>query len=135
MLTFKEVNYEMNDIRKYEDYVLKFLSFKLNYFTTYSILEYIISNGVIFEKDFKHDESLSSIKEKVKRVNKLSFQILVSYIEDPNYLNFNHIEIAFSCILAAKDMLKFKNIFPIELENIYGLKLGVFAKCFYNISR
>ena len=135
MFTFKEVNYEMNEVRKYEDYVLKFLSFKLNYFTTLNVLELILSIGVVFNHEFNHDDSTFIIKEKVKKVNKLAFQILLNFIEDHNYVNFNHIDIAFACAIFAKEILKFKDLFPYELEKIYNLKLGNFYKCFQYISR
>lgn len=68
MFTIKEISYEMNEVRTYEDYVLKFLSFKLNYFTTFTILELILSNGVLFNSEFHVDDSFQSIKDKVKRL-------------------------------------------------------------------
>lgn len=129
MFTFKDVNYEMNEIRKYEDYVLKFLNFKINYYTTCSILEFLLSNGVVFNYEFQ-DEILTSIREKVKYVNKLSFKILMNFVEDINYLNYNHIDIAFSCIVLAREILKFKELFPIEFEKVYLLKIGNFFKCY-----
>jgi hypothetical protein len=135
MSTFKEVSYEMNEVRKYEDYVLKFLSFKLNFFTTFNIVETILSNGVVFNYECSNDDGYSTIKEKVKKVNKLSFQILLGFIEDPAYVNFNHIEVAFSCIVFAKELLRFKEIFPPELEKVYNIKMGNFIKCFQYVSR
>ena len=135
MFTFKELNYEMNEVRKYEDYALKFLSFKLNYFTTYSILELLLINGIIFNNEFGIDESSSSIKEKVKKTNKLAFQVLSNFMEDLNYVNFNHIEIAFSCAVFAKEIMKFKNVFPLELEKIYNIKMGNFVKCYQYVAK
>jgi len=134
MFTFKEVSYEMNEIRKYEDYVLKFLSFKLNFYTTFTIIEYLLSNGVIMSNEFHSDENSQVIREKVRRVNKLSFQILINFIEDSSYINFNHIDVAFSCVVFAKELLKFKDVFTPELEKIYNLKMGNFVRCYQYVS-
>ena len=135
MFTFKEVSYEMNEVRKYEDYVLKFLSFKLNFFTTYNIIELLLCNGVILNNEFSSDENNLVIKEKIKKVNKLAFQVLCNFVEDINYINYNHIEIAFSCVVFAKELMKFKDIFPPELEKIYNLKMGNFIRCYQYIAR
>jgi len=125
----------MNEVRKYEDYVLKFLSFKLNFFTTYNIIELLLCNGVILNNEFSSDENNLVIKEKIKKVNKLAFQVLCNFVEDINYINYNHIEIAFSCVVFAKELMKFKDIFPPELEKIYNLKMGNFIRCYQYIAR
>lgn len=134
MFTFKEVSYEMNEVRKYEDYVLKFLSFKINFFTTYSILEFIMSNGIIFSHEFSSEESMFVMKEKVKKVSKLAFQVLLNFVEDCAYINYNHIEVAFSCAVFAKELMKFKDVFPNELEKVYNLKMGNFVRCYQYLS-
>lgn len=124
----------MNEIRRYEDYVIKFLSFKLNYYTTFAILEYILMNGVVFNNEFHSHEDRSAIKDKIKKVNKIAFQLLGNLIEDNNYVNFNHIEVAFACVTFAREVLKFKHVFPVDLEKIYDLKMGNFAKCYQYIA-
>lgn len=134
MFTFKEVTYDINEVRRYEDYVIKFLSHKLNYYTTFSILEYLLSNGIAFYNEFSHHDSKTAIKEKIKKLNKLSFQILNSIVEDINYVNFNHIEIAFSCVVYAREVMKFKTIFHPEFEKIYDLKMGNILKCYHFIA-
>ena len=134
MYTFKEIPYEMNEVRKYEDYVLKFLSFKLNYFTTFSIMETLMYNGIVFNNELSSHESKIILKEKIKKVNKIAFQILSNFVEDINYVNFNHIEIAFACIVFARECLKFKNIFPCEFEHVYNIKMGNILKCYQYIS-
>lgn len=135
MFTFKEVSYEMNEVRKYEDYVMKFLSFKLNFITSFNIIEFILSNGVVFNNEFHYEENPSVIKDRVKKVNKLAFQLLITFVEDSNYINYNHIEVAFSCVVFAKELMKFKDVFPAELEKIYNLKMGNFVKCYQYITR
>lgn len=134
MSTFKEVDYELLEVRKYEDYVMKFLSFKLNYFTTFNILEYLILNGIAFNNDFQAGESASGIKDKIKKMNKISFQVLTSFVEDINYVNFNHIEVAFSCITFAREVMRFKAVFHPELEKVYNIKMGNFLKCYHYLS-
>lgn len=120
MSTFKEIDYDMLEVRKYEDYAIKFLSFKLNYYTSLNILEFLILNGIAFNNDFPNLDSYLTIS-KVKKLNKISFQVLTSFVEDINSINFNHIEIAFSCICFARDALRLKPLHS-ELERIYNIK-------------
>ncbi len=137
MFTFKEVPYEMNEVRKYEDYVLKFLSFRLDYYSSFTILEFLLYNGIVFNNEIKltcENESKSSLKEKIKTLNKLTFQILNSSIEEVAYTNFNHIELAFSCVVYARELMKLKNIYPVEFEKVYNIKLCNIIECYKFIS-
>jgi len=129
-MSFKDTFYEMKDVRKHEDFVIKFLNFRLSYFTTFSVLEVLLKNGIIFNYELNMDAPKLINKDIIKRVNKVCFKLLTNFAEDINYVIYNHIDIAFSCIVLAKDILKFKETFNPELEALYNLKTGNFAKCY-----
>lgn len=133
MLTFKEMTYEMSEVRKYEDYVIKFLSFKLSYFTTYNILEYLILNGTVFSNEINITDQIY-VKDKLRRLNKTAFIVLSNIVEDSNYVNFNHIELAFSCLVFAREVMKLKVPFHTEFERIYNLKQGNIQRCYQYVS-
>lgn len=133
MFPLKGVNYDMTDVRRYEDYALKFLSFRLNYLTAYYILECFLSNGIIFNYEFKGDEIASSIKDRVLKTYRLSRHILRNFSYQIGFVNYNIIYIAYSCLMLAKELNGFKEPFNVELENLYDIKAGNFFKCYQYI--
>lgn len=130
MHSVKGINFEMTDVRRYEDYVLKFLSYRLNYYTSYTILEFLLNNGIVFNYEFRPDDNFTYIRDKVLKAYKFAIQLLICYSEENAFTNFNNIYLAFSCVVVAKELVGFTHTMNIELEKIYNIKVGNFIKCY-----
>ena len=131
----KNYFYDCVELRRYEDLVVKFLNYQLNYLTPFSVLEVLLKNGIVFNYELNLGLPINFNKEIIKNTNQLCFKLLSIFVENVLYVGFNHIDIAFSCVIIAKEIMKFKHPFNSELEELYSIKVGNFLKCYNQITK
>ena len=129
------IYYSLNDVRKYEFIVIKLMNFKLDYFTSYYITETILAHGVVFTKELQALNCLDpkTIKDKLKKLYRLSLDINKMFVEDINCLKFNIFDISVTSIVMAKELLKFETAWNPELEHLYQIKQNSLASCYNSI--
>lgn len=128
----KSLLYSMSEVRKYEVIVSMLMEFKLDHFTSYYITETLLAHGIVFTyelqdlnlKDSKH------IKEKLKKLYKLSLDINKMFVESIHSLSFNSLEIAITSIIMSKELLQFETTWNKELELFYNINADSLNNCY-----
>lgn len=111
---------------KVEKICLMALDYKLNYFSSYYILEFFLNNGVLFEHEICND---------VEYLNSVTTKIINFFLEDIRYLDFSPIHIACAVITLARDLLKIKEPWSNIFTKIYGIKHEDFINCYFVLKR
>lgn len=89
--SFNKFNYKVNDITKAEVIVLKFLEYKLNYFTLYHYFSFFFTHGFLFENIFEKEiikEQKYKKDELLEKIYILSREIMNKFVEDNNNINY-----------------------------------------------
>jgi hypothetical protein len=123
------------DINSSELFCLKTIQYKLNMDTSYSILQILLTYGVLFTNE------CSSLKDHYVRVYELSEDIL-AYIYDGkellltpldfNYTNYIPLHIACAVVSVARETMRLTPWCSI-LEHFYKLKLDHFKDAFHYV--
>jgi hypothetical protein len=124
--------YALNEVRKYEGIIIILMNFKLDYFTSYYLLETILSHGVVFTNELTSIElsDKKACKDKLKRLYKLAIDINKLFIEDITSLEYDMFEIAATCVVMSKELMKFEVSWNPELEKLYSLDLNSLSNCY-----
>lgn len=127
--------YSLNEVRKYEFMVVKLMDFKLDFFTSYYTTETILSHGIIFTHELQKMNIIETkiIKEKLKKIYRLALDINKMFIEDISCIKYNALEISATCIMMAKELLKFESCWNPELEHLYKLESKSLNSCYNSI--
>lgn len=94
------LNYDPEDVKKYEVLILQQLNYKLDYLTSYDIIKFVIDYGVLVEAKFLKDYS-SFINEFLKEYFTLSLFILEELITEIEIVQFSQLQIACACLIMA----------------------------------
>lgn len=127
--------YSLNEVRKYEFMVVKLMDFKLDYFTSYYLTETILSHGVIFTHELQKMNltDTKTIKEKIKKMYRLALDINKMFVEDIQIMKFNALDVSATCIMMAKELLKFDIPWNPELEHLYKIPSKSLNSCYNSI--
>lgn len=129
--------YSLSEVRKYECIVVKLMDFKLDIYTSYLLTETLLSHGIVLNIEFIQAgiNEPKQIKDKLKKLYRLSLDINMLFVEDFNFLKFSQLKIAATSILMAKELLKFEKGWSSEFENLYNIPKSSLAKCYSSILR
>lgn len=129
------IYYNLNEVRRYEFMVAKLMEYKMDIFTSYYLTETMLSHGVVFTYEIESMGITSSkvIKDTIKKLYRLALDINKMFIEDINSLRFNSLEISATCIMMAKELLKFENNFNKELQYAYKIDTDNLVLCYNSI--
>lgn len=124
--------YSLNEVRRYEFMVVKLINYKMDIFTSYYLTETILSHGIIFTYEIEKMGITSSriIKDTIKKLYRLSLDINKMFIEDINSIKFNALEISSTCIMMAKELLKFEVQWNPELQYLLGIDAESLNICY-----
>lgn len=127
--------YSLSEVRKYECIVVKLMNFKLDIYTSYFLTETILSHGIVLNTEFTQlgINDTKQIKDKLKKLYRLSLDINKLFLEDISFLKFSQLQIAATSILMAKELMKFDKGWSDELENLYMIPKSSLAKCYSSI--
>lgn len=127
--------YSLNEVRRYEFMVAKFINWKLDIFTSYYLTETILSHGVIFTYEIEKLGITSSkiIKDTIKKLYRLALDINKMFAEDINSIKFNSLEIAATCIMMSKELLKFETQWNPELQHFLQIDPESLNICYNSI--
>ena len=133
--TNPSIFYPLNEVRRYEFTVAKLMDFKLDFFTSYYLTETILSHGVVFTYEIQKMglNDAKSIKEMIKKLNRLALDINKMFIDDINSMKYSTLEIAATSILMTKELLKFETSWNEELSALYGVKSDDLNNCYNSI--
>ena len=90
--SYNKYIYKVSDLIRAEVIVLKFLEYKLNYFTLYHYFSFFFTHGFLFEKIFEKDivkDNKQDKNELLEKIYILSREIMDEFIED--YENIDYI--------------------------------------------
>lgn len=127
--------YQLNEVRKYEIVVSSLIEYKLDHITSYYMTETILSHGIVFTNELQQMnlKDSKSIKDKLKKLYRLSLDINKMFVEDIVSLKFDNLVIAATSVVMAKELLHFENTWNPELEDLYGIKLDDLTGCYNSI--
>lgn len=129
--------YSLSEVRKYECIVVNLMDFKLDIFTSYYLTETMLSHGVVFTNELNSMGIIESrsIKDKIKKINRLALDINKMFIEDIESLKFSSLQIAATSIMMAKELLKFQTSWNPELRHLYKIEDQSLNFCYNSILR
>lgn len=129
--------YPLNEVRRYESLVLQLMNYNLRAFTSHYILETLLSHGIIFTHELNRMGTTNedSMAEILTNVSKLSQSLNLKFLEDKDSLKFTPIQIALSCIAAAKELLKFATKSSPEMEKLCKIDSDSVVECKKSILR
>lgn len=127
--------YSLSEVRKYECIVVKLINFKLDIYTSYFLTETMLSHGIVLNTEFVAAgiNDPKQIKDKLKKLYRLSLDINKLFVEDFNFLKFSQLKIAATSIMIAKELMKFDKGWSFEFENIYMIPKSSLSKCYSTI--
>lgn len=114
--------YSLKDVRKYEDFCVKQLNYKLDYYTAIDILEHVLSNGFIFS-----DEILSPCH--IEKMYKYAYSTLSSFISDSKSLEYDPLHIAFCCVFMTRSNFALELYRMAEINSFYGVDFESYSDC------
>jgi hypothetical protein len=114
--------YDLKDVRKYENHCIKFLDYKLDFFTSYDILTYIINIGLFFNDEIHSDYP-------VEKVFLYAYKLLNHFVFNNLSLKFNPLQIGISIMCLTRERFKFDEERTDFLLNFYGYKKDYFYEC------
>lgn len=130
--------YNIKDVRKYEEFCLKCLNYKLGCYTAYSILRYFLNLGIVFEDEFEifidsesnsERSDISSCRDTIGLIYSYSYDLIKTIIKDNKSLLFNQMQLALSIIVLTRDNFKFEKEKTKLLLIIYGYDYNYFSEC------
>jgi hypothetical protein len=111
------------EIKIYEDYCVKTLNYRLNYFTTYHFVNLFLNNGLVFKSEIK--EGID-----IKQMGGMIISILDILIDDNRYLDFSPLQVAWSIFSIARENYNLEPISQVFCK-IYGIKAQNILPCFF----
>jgi len=142
--------YKLSDVRKWEDFCVKALFFKLDFYTAFDCLDYFLRNGIFFEDEmdsqntgnkfttknrktsiesFRSSMSCSSQPEKAELVNFYANDLLKQFFESNICLQFNPLQIACACVCLTRENFKMKETKSKLFEEIYKIEGIYYEAC------
>lgn len=118
--------FNVRDVRKYEDFCVKSLNYELNLFTPYSILQFFINSGIIFEDEVNSnsvsfDESDSCNSFSTEMAYNYAYKLLYSFMCNSKCLDYSPLQIALAIIYQTRYHFGYDNEKTELLFNtIYG---------------
>lgn len=101
------------------------LEYNLNKDTSYDILNFFLTNGLIYSQDIF----------KIRNFYNLSKKILIFFNEDIRSLDFYPSQIALASILRASELINLYNEVKFSLIKVYEIKMSNFANAFFVIKK
>ena len=129
------IYYSLNEVRKYEVIVATLMEFQLDHYTSYYLTETILNHGIVFTSELQQMDIKDgrSIKNKLKKLYRLSLDINKMFVEDPQSIKFCNLTIAATSVVMAKELLKFDKTWNKELELLYKIKHENLTSCYNSI--
>jgi hypothetical protein len=81
---FESSFFRIDEIRRYEIYCLKNLQYKLNFVTSFDIIKHFLTNGIIFDEDFRSEDKKEF--KHFSRIYEFLYEILDFTIQSNNKL-------------------------------------------------
>jgi hypothetical protein len=120
--------FTIKDVRKYEDYLIKVLDYKLDYYTPYCITSFFIQHGIVF-----NDEILLLNGCKPLELEQKCYEVLNLFIQENQFLEYSSIQIALAVVLLVRDNY---NLERNKMQLFYQLfKLEEFSSIFEKCAR
>lgn len=104
--------------------VLKLLKYKLNYFSSYEILNIFFYNGIVYS-----GEIINKSREFINIVYCFAKKILYDIVHNEHILKFNNLQIAFSVVHLTRKNFGFKNNFFNLIKKFYNIHLNDYKSC------
>jgi hypothetical protein len=124
----------VKEIKKYEELCLKYLEYKLNYFTAYDFIHYFLTFGVLFVKESpsinnSYYPQNNNIYNNIENFNQQILNIFSCFVFDNKIIEYTPIQIACACISLARQFSKIEKWDDIFIQ-LYKIKFSDFNNCF-----
>lgn len=114
--------YDLKDVRKYENHCIKFLDYKLDFFTSYDILTSIINIGLFFNDEINQDVI-------VDKIFAYAYKLLNHFVLNNMSLKFTSIQIGFSILCLTRERFKLDEERTNFLLKFYEFNKDYFMEC------
>lgn len=125
--------YNVKDVKRYEEFCLRVLQYKLDHFTALDYLQFLLNCGIILIEEINN----ISINITLEMIYNQSYLILSDFIYDNRFCEFSPLQIACTCVALARDAFKLPNKLEFNklLVSIFQLSFGDYRECYEAVKR
>jgi hypothetical protein len=126
--------FNIKEVRKYEDAVLKAIDYKVDQVTSYSVLQFFIHHGIVFKDEL---EILFEISPEINihKIHNYCYEILNFFSYDNKSLDYSPVSIALSCIILCREFYELHPNRTNDLFKTYNLDQESVSECVNEIRR